>query len=75
MNTILKIDHLNKSYHDMKSTILAVEDVTLDIKEKEFVSIVGLSGCGKSTILSILSNLEKKSGGNITFNKENCKLG
>lgn len=59
----------------MKSTILAVEDVTLDIKEKEFVSIVGPSGCGKSTILSILSNLEKKSGGNITFNKENCKLG
>ena len=75
MDTILKIDHLNKSYHDMKSVILAVEDVTLDIKEKEFVSIVGPSGCGKSTILSILSNLEKKSGGNITFNKENCKLG
>ena len=44
MDTILKIDHLNKSYHDMKSVILAVEDVTLDIKEKEFVSIVGPSG-------------------------------
>ena len=65
MDTILKIDHLNKSYHDMKSVILAVEDVTLDIKEKEFISIVGPSGCGKSTILSTLSNLEKKSGGNI----------
>lgn len=75
MKPILKIDHLQKTYHDKNGEMIAVKDVSLEIKEKEFISIVGPSGCGKSTILSILSNLEKKSGGTISFAKSNCRLG
>jgi len=75
MKTILSIKHLKKTYHDLNGEIEAVKDISLDIKEKEFVSIVGPSGCGKSTILSILSGLENKSEGSISFNNYNYKVG
>lgn len=74
-NDILTIKNLTKIYHTKDGETLAIKDLNLNIKEGEFVAIVGPSGCGKSTLLSILCNLEKKSYGNITFNKENLKLG
>jgi len=73
--TILKIEHLSKSYHDLKDEIKAIDDITLEIKEGEIIAIVGPSGCGKSSLLSILSELEKSSSGNITFDKENLTMG
>lgn len=69
-NTILKIEHLSKSYHDLKDEIKAIEDITLEIKEGEIIAIVGPSGCGKSSLLSILSELEKASAGTITLKKQ-----
>lgn len=75
MDSLLKINHLHKKYHDENGEITAIRDVSLEIQDKEFISIVGPSGCGKSTILSILSNLEKKSGGTIKLKNDNCKLG
>lgn len=73
-NTILKIQNLKKTYHDINSEINAIEDISLEIKDKEFISIVGPSGCGKSTLLSILSELEEKSDGEIIINN-NLKVG
>ena len=73
-NSILEINNLEKIYHDNNSEITAIENITLDIKDKEFISIVGPSGCGKSTLLSILSGLENKSNGKININK-NLKIG
>ena len=74
MNNILSIKNLKKIYHTKKNETLAIEDISLDIKEGDFIAIVGPSGCGKSTILSILCNLEKLSGGNIKMNN-NIRLG
>lgn len=75
MKPILKIQHLNKNYHDLDGEVCAILDINLDVYPKEIVSIVGPSGCGKTSLLSILSNLESKTDGEILFNKDNVMLG
>ena len=70
VNNILTIYNLKKIYHDKKSETLAIDDVSIHIKEKDFVTIVGPSGCGKSTLLSILTGLENKSSGEIKTKKD-----
>ena len=73
-NNVLTIRNLVKNYQDQSGEIKALSNISLDIKEKEFITIVGPSGCGKSTILSILSLLEEKSSGEVKL-KEGTKLG
>jgi NitT/TauT family transport system ATP-binding protein len=51
-----------------KSYITAVDNVSLQIDEGEFVCFVGPSGCGKSTLLNILAGLDKPTEGEIIFN-------
>lgn len=72
---LLEIKNLKKYYHDLKSEILAIDNISLTINENEFISIIGTSGCGKSTLLSILAGLENKSDGDIFFSKKNFKIG
>lgn len=70
MDEILKIENLNKTYHSLKGEVLTIKDFSLDIKENSFISIIGTSGCGKSTILNIISNLDKDYEGNIKFDRD-----
>ena len=72
---ILKIRGLKKTYHDIQREVLAIKNVDLDVYAKEFISIVGPSGCGKSSLLSILSGLEEISSGDISFGKDNLRMG
>ncbi len=58
--------HLNSS-----ESITALEDVSFDVKEKEFVSIVGRSGAGKTTLLKLLLVEEKPTSGEIFFENKN----
>ena len=74
MNNILEIKNLKKIYHDKNGETLAINDLTLKIKNKSFISIVGPSGCGKSTLLSILAGLEEQSDGTIT-SKDDIRIG
>lgn len=74
-NVILKLEHLQKNYHDENGEVVAISDLSFDVYEQEFICIVGPSGCGKSSLLSILSDLEKKTDGNVFFSKENLKIG
>ena len=57
----VKLESLIKSY-DKKRVI---DGIDLTIKDKEFLVLVGSSGCGKSTILRMIAGLEDISGGNI----------
>ena len=47
-----------------------IDNISFDVYEGEFLSIVGPSGSGKSTILKILSTLISKTSGNISYNKK-----
>ena len=76
MNDILIIDNLSKSYYTKKKEIEAIKNISLTIKEGEFIAIVGPSGCGKSTLLNIIGALDTKTNGTIKFPLEsNNKIG
>ena len=71
MPKVLEIKNLKKEYHTLKGEVLALQDVSFSINDKDFVAIFGPSGCGKSTILSILTGLDKDFEGLIdTHNKK-----
>ena len=68
MSSILKMNKLNKNYHSKDGVVVAIEDITLDINNGEYIAIVGPSGCGKSTLLNIIGGIDLKSGGDIIIN-------
>ena len=74
MNKILEINNLCKKYFDKCGEILAINNITLDVYEDEFLVIVGPSGCGKSTFLNIIGNIDNKSEGKIKYLKD-LKIG
>jgi multiple sugar transport system ATP-binding protein len=63
--TAIRAEHLVKRYHDK----LAVNDISLEIGERELLVLVGPSGCGKTTTLRMLVGLEQISGGKLHFDE------
>ena len=61
-NTLLSIKNLEKTY---QGGVLAVKDVSFEVKEKEVVVIIGASGSGKSTVLRCVNQLIEPSNGQI----------
>ena len=74
MNNVLRIDKLHKNYHSKDGVVIAIEDISLDVREGEYLSIVGPSGCGKSTLLNIIGEIDTKSGGDIKMT-DDIKIG
>jgi NitT/TauT family transport system ATP-binding protein len=61
----LEVEHLSKSYFKGETEIEAVRDLNFSLADGEFVSIVGASGCGKTTLLRMLEGLIAPSAGSI----------
>lgn len=61
---MIKIENLCKSFRTTEVETIALNNVSMEVKDKEFVAIMGPSGCGKSTLLNILGLLESPSAGN-----------
>ncbi|HUE49753.1 MAG TPA: ABC transporter ATP-binding protein [Candidatus Dormibacteraeota bacterium] len=61
----LAIDNVSKSFQSASGTVLALDHVSLQVNEGEFVCLVGASGCGKTTLLNIIAGLEKPDSGNV----------
>lgn len=70
MNKIAEIKNLSKKYFDKKHEVLAIDNISLDIYEGEFLAIVGPSGCGKSTLLNIIGDIDNKSSGEILIHDD-----
>ena len=60
---IISLRGLSKTYRTRDGELSALQTLTVDIAEGEFVAIVGPSGCGKSTLLKILAGLNKATDG------------
>ncbi len=62
----LKVRNVSKIFRTKKGEVHALKDISLDIREGEFVCLVGPSGCGKTTLLNIIAGLDKPSKGTVT---------
>ena len=69
----LNIKHLNKSFNVNNEKVEILRDINLEIKQGEFISIVGHSGCGKSTILKIIAGLLNYDSGSVTLGEKLIK--
>ncbi|HUG73035.1 MAG TPA: ABC transporter ATP-binding protein [Steroidobacteraceae bacterium] len=58
---------VEKTFQTQRGPLTVVEDFTLDVAHGEFVSLIGHSGCGKSTVLSMVAGLTESSGGAIVL--------
>ncbi|SFD13487.1 putative ABC transport system ATP-binding protein [Bacillus sp. 491mf] len=70
-SSLLKLDQVSKTYGQGETEVTALHPITLDVKEGEFIGIVGPSGSGKSTLLSIAGALLSPSKGNIYVSGQN----
>ena len=61
----LSVDHVSKWFREGVVQTHAIDDVSLDVDEGEFVCLVGPSGCGKSTLLNMLAGLDFPDEGSI----------
>lgn len=62
----LNIENVSKTFKSRTGSVLALDKVSLQVGEGEFVCLVGASGCGKSTLLNIIAGLEKPDTGTVT---------
>jgi len=62
----ITLEHVNKSFGEVQ----VIPDISLDIKDGEFIVFVGPSGCGKSTLLRLIAGLEDTTSGRILLDGE-----
>lgn len=65
MSQILKIDNIEKYYGNKSNLTKAIDGISLDVEEKEFVAIMGASGSGKTTLLNCISTIDRVTAGHI----------
>ena len=60
---MLQVENIVKSFSTEEVVTIALNGVSMEVKEGEFVAIMGPSGCGKSTLLNILGLLDNPNSG------------
>ncbi len=69
-DTILELRHIDRTYvdgedPDRANVVEALKDISLEIRRGEFLSIIGSSGCGKTTLLRLIAGLDQPQGGEV----------
>ncbi len=67
---MIKLIHIKKDYTEGGVVTNALKDINLEVKDGEFVAIMGASGSGKSTLLHILGGMDKLTSGEYYYNDE-----
>ena len=68
---MIRTENLRKSYQQGETKIPAVDGVSLQIEQGEFIAIVGKSGSGKSTLLHLLGGLDTPTEGSVFYDDVN----
>ncbi|MCR1841045.1 ABC transporter ATP-binding protein [Murimonas intestini] len=71
MNTVLKVENIDKYYGNKGSLTKAIDGISFQIEKGEFVGIMGASGSGKTTLLNCISTIDRVTAGNIFINSKN----
>ena len=70
---MLELINITKTYGKDESAVHALKGVSMKFRESEFVSILGQSGCGKTTLLNIIGGLDKYTSGDLIINGVSTK--
>ena len=70
---MIEIKNIVKNYVTGDTVVEALKNVSLNFRENEFVSILGQSGCGKTTLLNVLGGLDRYDSGEIIINGKSTK--
>lgn len=65
METILRIDNIEKYYGNRSSLTKAIDNISFEVDKGEFVAIMGASGSGKTTLLNCISTIDRVTSGRI----------
>ena len=70
---MLKLENIKKDYVTGDTTVHALKGVSIEFRKNEFVSILGQSGCGKTTLLNIIGGLDNYTDGDLIINGKSTK--
>ena len=68
MENILEVKNVQKYYGNRSNLTKAIDNISFNVKKKEFVGIMGASGSGKTTLLNCISTIDKVTTGHIIIN-------
>ncbi len=66
---MLQLKNITKTFITGDEKVEALKGITLNFRESEFVSILGQSGCGKTTLLNIIGGLDRYTTGDLVINR------
>ena len=70
---MLQLKNITKNYLSGDNEVKALKGIDLEFRESEFVSILGQSGCGKTTLLNIIGGLDRYTTGDLIINDKSTK--
>lgn len=71
MDTVLKVDKIEKYYGNRGNLTKAIDNISFEVEKGEFVGIMGASGSGKTTLLNCISTIDQVTAGNIFIHNQN----
>ena len=71
--TMLQLKNITKDYKIGNEKVHALRGVSIDFRESEFVSVLGQSGCGKTTLLNIIGGLDRYTDGDLIIGGKSTK--
>ncbi len=70
---MLQLKNITKNYLLGENEVQALKGISIEFRESEFVSILGQSGCGKTTLLNIIGGLDRYTSGDLIINGKSTK--